>query len=71
MKNFLTNFLTFLLFVFIGCVLVGAIGGVIYQLVTYGKYVDFIIYNHWTTWLTIIGGAGILFDYILINLIEN
>lgn len=69
MRNFLNTLLVILLFVFLGCALVGAVGGFIYQMIEYGRYIDFIIYNHWTTWLTIIGGVGILIDYILLHLI--
>lgn len=45
-------------------VVVGGVGGFIYQLTEYGRYVDFIIYNHWTTWVSIGGVVSVVLGYV-------
>ena len=64
-KTFIT-----LLLVYAGiiAVVVGGIGGFIYQLTEYGKYVDFIIYNHWTTWLSLGGIVSVVIGNIAYSL---
>jgi lipoprotein signal peptidase len=59
---------TVLIVVGILAVTVGGIGNVIYQLTEYGKYIDFVLYNHWTTWTAFAGAGSVVIGYIIYSL---
>lgn len=61
-KDFAVNFL---IIAGIIAFIVGIIGNVVYQLTEFGVYVDFVLYNHWSTWMAFGGGFSILLGYLL------
>lgn len=55
MKKFLHVLFIILMVLGICAFIVGSIGAFVYQLMTYGKYIEFVVYDHWTTYTSYIG----------------
>lgn len=71
MKNIFSIILIILTIVGMTAFLVGSVGGIIYQLTEFGKYIEFVIYDHWTSYLTYAGAGLALISFIIIEIMNQ